>query len=325
MQGRSRHFQRAPFLLILCGLLAGCITVELPGGRPGPMRETVLEGEGPAKVLLLEIDGVIEERAGRGAFGLGRQEGILGRVRTQLELVGEDDAFVAVVLRIHSPGGTATASEILYREILRFRTDHGLPVIAQLMGVATSGAYYVAMASDAVYAHPTTVTGSIGVIMAGLNVAGLMSKLGIEDQTFTAGAYKDAGSPLRKMRPGERQYLQEILDDLHQRFQQVVAEGRPELDAERVAEISDGRIFSAGQAMDLGLIDGIVDLPGAIEEARRRAGVERARVVTFHRHRDWRENIYTHSGVQDSPGFDAATALLGRFGRPDFYYLWLPQ
>jgi protease-4 len=122
-----------------------------------------------------------------------------------------------------------------------------------------------------------------------------MGKLGIEDQTFTAGEYKDAGSPLRAMRPEERSQIQAILDDLHARFREVVAEGRPGLGSGRVAALADGRIYSAEQALREGLIDGIADLPGAIEEAKRRAGVAEARVVSLHRERDWRENLYTQA------------------------------
>jgi len=91
-------------------------------------------------------------------------------------------------VRINSPGGTVTASEVVYREILRFKHETGVPVVAQLMGTATSGAYYAAMAADVVIAHPTTVTGSIGVLFLGINVAGLMEKVGIENQTLTAAS-----------------------------------------------------------------------------------------------------------------------------------------
>jgi protease-4 len=285
--------------------------------------ETVLEGEGSAKVLLLELDGVIAESPERARFGFDERESLVARVRAALEKARRDEDVRAVVLRIASPGGTATASEIVYREIRRFKEERGVPVVAQLMGVATSGAYYAAMAADRVLAHPTTVTGSIGVIFSGVNVSGLMGKLGVEDQTFTAGEYKDAGSPLREMRPEERRQIQAILDDLHRRFRQVVAEGRPQLGAERVAALADGRLYSADQALASGLVDGIGDLPGAIGEAKRRAGLAEARVVSFHRERDWRENLYTQPPQAPVPLLELA-GLLGGLRSPGFFYLWWP-
>lgn len=309
--------------ILLALLASGCVTIDLPGGKPGPLVETVLEGDGPAKVLLLEIDGVIAESPERSRFGFDERESLVARVRAELEKARRDEDVRAVVLRIASPGGTATASEIVYREIRRFKEARSVPVVAELMGVATSGAYYVAMAADAVLAHPTTVTGSIGVIFSGVNVSGLLGKLGIEDQTFTAGEYKDSGSPLREMRPEERRQIQAILDDLHQRFREVVAEGRPQLGAERVAALSDGRLYSAEQALASGLIDGITDLPGAIDEAKRRAGVAEARVVSFHRDRDWRENLYTQPPAAQAPLLELP-GLFGGLRSPGFLYLWWP-
>jgi protease-4 len=212
---------------------------------------------------------------------------------------------------------------MLYREIQRFKAQRKVPVVAQLMGVATSGAYYIAMAADTVLAYPTTVTGSIGVIFAGVNLVGLMEKLGIENQTLTTAPYKDAGSPLRRLTPAERTQLQSVLDDLHARFRAVVEAGRPGLPPHRVADLADGRIYSATQALSNGLIDGITDLPGAISEARRRAGLEEARVIVYHRHGAGRQNLYTQA-PGPAPSWLSPVSLLGPMPRPTFLYLWWP-
>jgi protease-4 len=238
-------------------------------------------------------------------------------------MAAKDRAVKAVVLRIHSPGGTATASEILYGEIQRFKAKKQVPVVAQLMGIATSGAYYAAMAADSVYAHPTTVTGSIGVIFMGVNVSGLMDKLGVADQTITTGPYKDVGSPLRRMTPEDRALVQGVLNDLYQRFVQVVATGRPQLPAARVSALADGRIYSATQAQANGLIDGIADLPNTIDETRRRAGLEEARVVSYHRRREWRDNLYTLPQGWGTLTLEPTT-LLNLLQAPTFAYLWWP-
>ena len=308
---------------ILALTFSGCITIDTPWGKPGKLRETVVEGEGRPKIALIEIEGVLREVAGPTRLGLGEHESPVARVRAQLDKAAEDDAVKAVVLRIHSPGGTATASDIIYGEIQRFKAKKPVPVVAQLMGIATSGAYYAAMAADSVYAQPTTVTGSIGVIFTGINVSGFMEKLGLADQTITTGPYKDVGSPLRRMTPEERALVQSVINDLYQRFVVVVETGRPQLTPGRVAELADGRIYSAPQALANGLIDGISDLPSTLAEVRRRAGLEEARVVTYHRRREWRENLYTLPPGVGAPALDT-TNLLDLLPTPTFAYLWWP-
>jgi protease-4 len=226
-------------VVILALAFSGCITIDTPWGKPGKLRETVVEGEGRSKIALIEIEGVLREVAGPTRLGLGEHESPVARVRAQLDKAAEDDAVKAVVLRIHSPGGTATASDIIYGEIQRFKAKKPVPVVAQLMGIATSGAYYAAMAADSVYAQPTTVTGSIGVIFTGINVSGFMEKLGLADQTITTGPYKDVGSPLRRMTPEERALVQSVINDLYQRFVVVVETGRPQLTPGRVEELAD--------------------------------------------------------------------------------------
>jgi protease-4 len=229
----------------------------------------------------------------------------------------------ALLLRINSPGGTVTGSDLLYREILRFKQERRVPVVAQMMGLATSGGYYVAMAADEIHAQPTSVTGSIGVVFTGVNLTGLMEKIGVEDQTLTSGDFKDAGSMLRPMRPEERDQLQSVLDDLYARFLAVVQEGRSELDAEQVALLADGRIYSASQALERGLIDEIGSIDDALRRTRELAGVKRARAVTYHRPREYTNNFYTRAPRQRGPALDLWPDALELRG-PAFLYLWAP-
>lgn len=319
--------RRVLALLLLAGLAlgtAGCITVSLFGVGAGPLQEAVVYGEGRPKIVLVDVEGTLSERPERegGALGLGRtRESIVARVREQLERASEDDDVAALLLRIHTPGGTASASELLYREVERVKRERELPVVAQMMGLATSGGYYVAMASDWVQGYPTTVTGSIGVVFAGVNLSGLLDKIGVDDQTLVTGPFKDAGSPLRPMRPEERAQLQSVLDALFDRFLEVVEKGRPELEPERVRQLADGRVFSARQALDAGLIDALGGLEEAVAEARRRAGVEEARVVVYHRPGELPENLFSLAAPAPAPR-TAVEALLGP--GPAFLYLWSP-
>jgi protease-4 len=297
--------------------------VQFFGGVREPLIETVIYGKSGPKIALIDIDGVISEQAEDSQLFEPPQEGMLARVREQLDHAREDASVKALLLRIDSPGGSVTASDILHEEVLRFKRERGVPVVAHFMGVAASGAYYVAMAADEVIAQPTTVTGSIGVIFVGLNLSGLMQKIGVTDQTLTAGDAKDAGSWLRPMKPAERAHLQSVLDDMHARFKKVVVAGRPRLDAKRVDALADGRIYSADQALANGLVDGLGDLEQAVAATQRRAGLANARVVVYHRPREYRQNLYTEApAIPRSLRLELAPPL--PLPRPGFLYLWAP-
>jgi len=145
----------------------------------------------------------------------------------------------AVVLRVNSPGGTVTASDIIYRELMLFRERTKVPVVAVMMDVAASGGYYLAMATDAILVHPSTVTGSIGVIMLTVNAKGLLEKVGVEANAITSGPRKDMGSPFRTMTSEEKAIFQGVIDSFYQRFLTVVQEGRPELSADQIKKLAD--------------------------------------------------------------------------------------
>src|SRR5207244_3274316 len=192
---------------------------------------------------------------------------------SELKRADDDRRIQAIVLRINSPGGGVTASDVLYSDLVRFKRKHDIPVVAALGDLAASGGYYVACSADRIVAHPTTVTGSIGVIMMNLNLEGLLAKVGVRNETFKAGEHKDLLSPFRGATPEERRIVQTILDDLHARFIAVVRESRPRLETSRLKELTDGRIFDASQALDAGLVDEIGDLHDAIGAAEDAAGV----------------------------------------------------
>jgi len=325
------------WLLVLAISLAqtACIHLDLGLlGGPGKSEERVLQGERGPKILLLEIDGVLTEEEERGSLGIARREAIPARVHGDLERARQDPEVRALVVRVNSPGGTITASDVVYEEIRRFKADTGKPVVVQMMGLAASGGYYVSLAGDRIFANPTSVTGSIGVIFVGLNLSGLLEKIGIENQTLTAGARKDSGSWIRPMRPEERAQLQGVLDEMHARFQQVVAAGRPGLDAARIAELADGRIYTAAQAKSNGLVDEIGYLPDSIAYAATRAGLAAGayRVVTYARKREGKENIYSQApagvgtpgvGMPQSVRLEWPRGIEPPVAGPGFLYLWL--
>jgi protease-4 len=310
-------------VLAALALWASACSVDLSAfTRIQPLEETVVFGESGPKIVLLEIDGVLTEERERASFGL-ELPSVVATVREALERAKDDDDVVALLLRVQSPGGTVSASETLYHELEVWKKETGLPVIAHFQGIAASGGYYLAMAADRIVAHPTTVTGSIGVVMLGINLTGLMEKVGVTDQTMKAGAFKDAGSPLRPMRPEERAQLQGVLDDLHKRFREVVAAGRPGIAPDAITRLSDGRVFTAPQALEAGLIDEIGYVETAVELAEKQAGIEESRVVVYHRPSEYRQNLYARGGLPPVQVVDVDVFSLGwpRLA-PGFYYLW---
>jgi len=290
-----------------------------------PLQETRLEGEGRAKILLVDVSNVITDLPTKHAFGLLEEESTVERVHAELKKAADDARVKAVVLRVNSPGGGVTASDDVYGEIVRFKKERKVPVVAALGDLAASGGYYVACAADRIVAHPTTVTGSIGVIMTSLNLEGLLAKVGVRNQTFKAGEHKDILSPLRGATPEERRIVQSILDDLHARFVSVVREGRPHLDVSRLAELTDGRILDARQALAAGLIDQVGDLHAALDAAKAAAHVDEARIVAYRRPDETRENIY--SAARGAPAqvnlLPVDLGALAAHG-PRFMYLWAP-
>jgi protease-4 len=179
-------------------------------------------------------------------------------------------AVKAVVVRIESPGGGVAPSQEIYHAIMKLRETK--PVIASLGGVAASGGYYVASACQAIVANPGTITGSIGVIMELGNVQGLLEKIGVQPEVLKAGEHKDMGSPVRPLTDEERGLFQQMIDSVHTQFIGAVAEGR-HMDAARVRELADGRIFSGEQARTLGLVDALGGLQDAIAMAAERGGI----------------------------------------------------
>src|SRR5262249_9481248 len=160
----------------------------------------------------------------------------------------------AVIVRINSPGGTVTASDIMFKELQMFKQTAKVPVVAVLMDVAASGGYYVALGADTIVAHPTTVTGSIGVIMLTLDAEGLMHKLGGSAAAIKSGERKDMGSPFRAMTLEERQIFQIVIDGLQGQFLTRLVESR-KIPMDAAKRIADGRVYTAQQALDLRLID----------------------------------------------------------------------
>jgi len=308
-------------------LLTGCsslLTIELVP-RIRPLHEETVEGKGRAKILLLDVSGVLsDETASLSLTTPPPKVPIVARVREELQKAQGDDEIKALVVRINSPGGTITASDLIYREIVAFKAHKKVPVVAVMMDVAASGGYYAALAADTIIALPTTVTGSIGVIMLTLNAQGLMEKIGVAPLAIKSADKKDAGSPFRQLTAEERAIFQSVIDQMYARFVGLIVEHR-KIPEERVRAFADGRIYTAEQAKALGLVDSIGYMDDVVASARKAAGLEEAKIIMYHRPREYRSNFYSASPA--TPGLEASlgslAALVSGTG-PRFMYLWWP-
>ena len=292
-----------------------------------PLQEFTLSGDGDDKIVIIPVTGTITDQPGTGLAGY--EPSMVQEVVSHLKRAESDSDVKAVVLTIDSPGGSVTASDILYREIRLFKLKTGACVVAAMMDTAASGGYYISMAADKIVAHPTTITGSIGVIFQQIDLTGLMELVGVNVKPAKSGSLKDMGSPFRPSTAEEDRVFQEMVDEFYGRFVSIVATGRG-IEEERVKTSADGRVYTAEQALDIGLIDKIGYLDQAIDEACAIAGLDLdARTVVYRRTAYPDDNTYNRmSGLGGQRIPKLIDLGLDRFlvpPRTGFYYLWLPR
>ena len=229
------------------------------------------------KILQIRVEGAIAEAA---SLLIGAMGGSVTDIKRQLKLAA-NDSIKGVLLAINSPGGGVTASDEIHRLISEFREEHQKPVLAYFGDMSASGGYYIAAACDLIVARPTTITGSIGVIMSSYNLAEAMSKVGVKEETIISAftPYKDMMSFSRPMRDDERKIMTSIVDEMYQRFVDVVDDGRPELSRDQVISLANGQIYSAGQALSNGLVDAIATPEEAFAMLKDLADVPVAQLV----------------------------------------------
>ena len=286
-------YRDAIFALGLCSLLLVGCTPFLSSGRP-EFREVLLQGEGRDKILLIDINGVITNQP---LFipNVGLIPGMTARVRQELEIAFEDPRIRGILLRINSPGGTLTDSDIIYHSLLEFKKSKGVKIVAAMGDIAASGALYLAMAADEVYAHPTTLTGSIGVILPHTDYSGIMERVGIRSDPIKSGKFKDIDSEFRRRTPDEQKMLQNLVDKQHEKFVAVVRAGRKKMNRRQVEEVADGRIMGEEEAKSRGLVDEIGYLDNAYRRLTRLSGFPSNRLVRYANSWMTGNNIYSNA------------------------------
>ena len=234
-----------------------------------------------------------------------------------LKRFAEDDSIKAIILHLNTPGGGAAASEEIYREVRRIRDEKKKRIVASIETVGASGGYYIASATNKIYANDASIVGSIGVIAQWVNYEELMKWAKLKDVTLKAGALKDVGSPTREMTPEERVYLQSLIDNMHGQFIHAVAEGRGAKD-EDIKKIADGRVWTGQQAVALKLIDQIADFRGAVKDTAKSVGIKgEANLVRPVKPKRTLSDLLFGDVTEFLP--DKAKMLETHVG---FYYLW---
>lgn len=315
----------AAFFLALPLLAASCGAprISLLPDAARELRERTVEGAGGDRILVVHLRGTIDDKPRRGL--LQAAPSVVEEVTARLRKAERDSRVKAVVLAVNSPGGTVTASDMLYHEIRGYRERSGVPVVTLIMQTGASGAYYAALPTDVILAHPTSLTGSVGVIFLRPKIAGLTEKIGVDVEVSTSGRLKDLGSPFREETDEERRIFEEMIGTLGARFLERLKEHR-EIGEDALAEIATARVFLGSEAVELGLVDGTGYISDALAEARKRAGLpEDARVVVYSR-RERKEGTLYHPSAESDPQASLVTGIPPALAGMDagFHYLWLP-
>jgi len=333
MRAATTGFLLLTSAFCLLPALAGCGPTSFlitPVSVKQPLTEEVVLREGPwatKKVVLLDVDGVLQNTRASSLLGAAGENPV-SLFAEKLDQAARDKDVHAVVLRINSPGGGVTATDLMYTELRNFREKSGKPIVAALLDVAASGGYYLACAADRIYAQPTSVTGSIGVIMLTPDISGTMTKIGMKMNVIKSGPLKDMGSLFREMSAADQAAFQSLIDGMYARFLDVVGRARSRLSPDQVRTLADGRVYLAAEAKERGLIDEIGTLRDALTAAKQAAGLAdtKVKVVQYGRPLAYRPNVYAQADGPAAPVNVVNVQLPDwlRSPAPQLMYLWAP-
>jgi protease-4 len=345
----QRSFARAVFTTLATAVLGLSITLNIyllafsslggmfGGGAQGITETVLVEGSLEETVAVIPVTGVIMRPTAE-------------RFDQMLTAAERDRNVKAIVIDVDTPGGAVTPSDEIHARIQRFKAQNPKrPVVVTMGGMATSGGYYIACAGNYVFAQPTTLTGNIGVILPRYNFSKLAKSYGVEEVTVAAPAhgYKNAGSPMAPISPEDDKYYQGLIDQAYGTFKSVVAAGRQgKLNPKyKIEDIANGKVYTAAEAKDLGLVDEVKYASDAYDKAASLAGLTNKHVVRFSKPQGFLELL---SGGQSKSGLGGGGAgavnlngaggvtvnginvnidstLLDDLGRPRLMYLWRGQ
>lgn len=278
------------FISIVLIIAVLSFVVSLLGGKNNlqSAKKIVPTGSGDT-IAVIDVSGAMVSGGNDGPARLfARAEGTTsGTVMSELRKAAEDTSVKAVLLKINSPGGSVTSAEEISREIKRFKETSKKPIVAAMGDSGASAAYYIASDCDKIYANSSTLTGSIGVYLAGMNVEEVYKKIGISPVLIKSGKHKDIMSPNRPMTEEERTIMQNMVNEMYEDFIKTVSEGRKK-PLEEVRALADGRVYTGKQAKELGLVDEIGNYYDALDGTAKLAGITgKPKVKEYGREADW--------------------------------------
>jgi protease IV len=238
-------------------------------------------------------------------------------VVSELKKFGEDSSIKAIILHVNSPGGGVAASEEIYREVKRIRSEKKKKIVVSIETVGASGAFYVASACDKIYADSGSIVGSIGVIAQWVNYGELLKWAKLKDVVIKTGEFKDTGNPARDLTPAEQAYMQELIDNMFHQFIKAVADGR-RLKYDDVKAIANGKVWTGEQAQTMKLIDNVGDFETAVADTAKAVGIS-GEPTLVHPEKDRRTLIDLLLGDM-SPYLPSTEKLMEQ--HVGFYYLW---
>jgi protease-4 len=295
------------YLLLVSGV------ASLASSDAGTVSSVITSGDNSQKIAVIPIDDVIDTP-------------LRDRFERAIKQIENDKSVKAVVLEIDTPGGTVTASDEIYSRILKLKAQRNIPVVTAMGGLATSGGYYVACASDEIFVQPTTLTGNIGVIMQRFNYSGAMEKVGVADASVTpeGAKFKDLGSPYKPETPEGTTYLRGFAEDFYRQFKAIVEKGRAGKLKDKIDRIADGRVFTATDALKLGLADTQGYAHDAYDRAAKLAGLSNPTVVRYKHQPSLFEalNIKWTGGGASGVNLSIDPKVLHQLTTPRAMYIW---
>lgn len=241
------------FLFVLAVFTLVYLTLQAGGGE-----SSGISAFGGDRIGVVDLEGVI----------LSPQP-----VVDELKKFGDDSSIKAIILHVNSPGGGVAASEEIYREVKRIRSEKKKKIVASIETVGASGAYYVASASDRIYADEGSIVGSIGVIAQWVNYGDLMKWAKLKDIVLKTGEFKDTGNPARELTPAEQAYMQSLIDNMFGQFIKAVSDSRG-LKYDDVKSIANGKVWTGQEALPMKLIDSIGDFQAAVSDTAKSVGIK---------------------------------------------------
>jgi protease-4 len=241
--------------------------------------KVVEQGIGNERIAVLDVSGVIQDTGDTAPIfqttGYHHRQFL-----RMLEHAGEDDNVEGIVIRVNTPGGGVVESDEIHDKIVEIQENEEKPIYISMGSMAASGGYYISAPADQVFAHPATLTGSLGVIIQSMNYAELAEKVGIEWETIKSGPHKDILSPSRDITEQEREIMQSLVDNSYDQFVNVISTGR-DIPEAVVRDIADGRIYDGQQALELQLVDSLGDFDDTVEALKKELGNSNISVIKY--------------------------------------------